>query len=159
MSNLCDNNCMYCGFRDGNSDEVRSKLSMDQVKAEAEVLAGKIGHKRLIVVYGEHPSTSTDYIKMLMMPTCYVSDPGPPAVWSPMDTNLLRFNITGASSTDCTLLFDDGGGRFNLWVEDDDTTVFGPGTTYFAMQGIDGTSSVSTTDPIGTNESFYIVCF
>jgi 2-iminoacetate synthase len=26
------------------------------------VLAGKIGHKRLIAVYGEHPKTSTDYI-------------------------------------------------------------------------------------------------
>lgn len=62
MSNLCVNNCMYCGFRDGNTEEVRSKLSMDAVRAETEVLAGKIGHKRLIVVYGEHPSTSTDYI-------------------------------------------------------------------------------------------------
>lgn len=62
MSNLCVNNCMYCGFRTGNSDEVRSKLSMDEVRAETEALAGKIGHKRLIVVYGEHPSTSTDYI-------------------------------------------------------------------------------------------------
>ena len=62
MSNLCVNACLYCGFRKENEDEVRRKLSMDEVRRETEVLAGKIGHKRLIAVYGEHPSTSTDYI-------------------------------------------------------------------------------------------------
>ncbi len=62
MSNLCVNSCLYCGFRNENEYEVRRKLSMDEVRRETEVLAGKIGHKRLIAVYGEHPSTSTDYI-------------------------------------------------------------------------------------------------
>ncbi len=62
MSNLCVNNCLYCGFRDANTQEVRTRLSMEDVRAETAALAGKIGHKRLIVVYGEHPSTSTDYI-------------------------------------------------------------------------------------------------
>jgi len=37
-------------------------LSMDEVREEVRELAGKIGHKRLIAVYGEHPRTSTDYI-------------------------------------------------------------------------------------------------
>jgi 2-iminoacetate synthase len=63
MSNLCINNCMYCGFRTGNEDVVRRRLTMDEVRRETEVLAGEIGHKRLIVVYGEHPSSSTDYIE------------------------------------------------------------------------------------------------
>lgn len=63
MSNLCVNNCAYCGFRTGNKNVVRRKLDMDEVRRETENLAGKIGHKRLIVVYGEHPSTSTDYIE------------------------------------------------------------------------------------------------
>ena len=62
MSNLCVNKCAYCGFKTENNEIVRRKLSMDEVRAETEVLAGKIGHKRLIVVYGEHPTTSTDYI-------------------------------------------------------------------------------------------------
>lgn len=62
MSNLCVNSCLYCGFRNENEHEVRRKLSMDEVRRETEVLAGKIGHKRLIAVYGEHPTTSTDYI-------------------------------------------------------------------------------------------------
>ncbi|ARN55648.1 [FeFe] hydrogenase H-cluster radical SAM maturase HydG [Sedimentisphaera salicampi] len=62
MSNLCVNNCSYCGFRTENEQSSRRALSMEEVKKEAEVLAGKIGHKRLIVVYGEHPSTDVDYV-------------------------------------------------------------------------------------------------
>ncbi|NCD33621.1 MAG: [FeFe] hydrogenase H-cluster radical SAM maturase HydG [Spartobacteria bacterium] len=62
MSNLCVNRCAYCGFHSENSELRRRVLTMDEVKEETRVLAGKIGHKRLIVVYGEHPSTSTDYI-------------------------------------------------------------------------------------------------
>jgi len=62
MSNLCVNRCTYCGFRCENDQQKRRMLSMDEVNQEIEVLAGKIGHKRLIAVYGEHPETSTDYI-------------------------------------------------------------------------------------------------
>lgn len=62
MSNLCVNRCTYCGFRCGNEEQKRRMLTMDEVKQEIGVLAGKIGHKRLIAVYGEHPDTSTEYI-------------------------------------------------------------------------------------------------
>ena len=62
LGNLCVNNCAYCGFRDSNDSEQRRVLSLDEIRAEVEVLAGQIGHKRLIVVYGEHPKTGVDYI-------------------------------------------------------------------------------------------------
>lgn len=58
----CVNNCRYCGFRSDNSAVQRRSLGMDEVEAEARVLAGKIGHKRLVMVYGEHPDTGADYI-------------------------------------------------------------------------------------------------
>ena len=60
-SNLCVNNCLYCGFRKDNTHEVRRVLTPDQVRMEAESLV-KMGHKRLIVVYGEHPSSDADYM-------------------------------------------------------------------------------------------------
>ena len=60
-SNLCVNNCLYCGFRTGNEKERRRTLTIDEVKKEAEAIA-KIGHKRLIMVYGEHPSSDAEYI-------------------------------------------------------------------------------------------------
>jgi 2-iminoacetate synthase len=62
MSNFCVNACAYCGFKADNGAVARRKLTMEEVRRETETLAGKIGHKRLIVVYGEHPTTSTDYI-------------------------------------------------------------------------------------------------
>lgn len=60
-SNLCVNNCTYCGFRKSNQGEKRRILTLDEVKKEAESLAGG-GHKRLIVVYGEHSKSDADYI-------------------------------------------------------------------------------------------------
>ena len=60
-SNLCVNNCLYCGFRKDNSHEKRRILTMEEIKAETKGLIN-LGHKRLIVVYGEHPSSSADYM-------------------------------------------------------------------------------------------------
>jgi 2-iminoacetate synthase len=62
MGNYCVNNCLYCGFRSGNDASKRRVLTIEEVKRETEVLAGEIGHKRLIVVYGEHPLTDANYI-------------------------------------------------------------------------------------------------
>ncbi len=62
MSNLCVNDCQYCGFRRSNTKAARKILSLEEVRREVETLAGRIGHKRLIVVYGEHPLSDVDYI-------------------------------------------------------------------------------------------------
>lgn len=62
MGNYCVNDCKYCGFRCSNRGVVRKVLSLEEVAKETEVLAGKIGHKRLITVYGEHPANDIDYI-------------------------------------------------------------------------------------------------
>jgi 2-iminoacetate synthase len=61
-SNYCVNDCRYCGFARSNKVQKRRRLSFEEVQEEAKVLAGKIGHKRLIVVYGEHPLSDVDYI-------------------------------------------------------------------------------------------------
>jgi 2-iminoacetate synthase len=58
----CVNNCLYCSFRSDNHEEKRRILSLDEIRKETEVLAGEIGHKRLIAVFGEHPLTGIDYI-------------------------------------------------------------------------------------------------
>jgi len=60
--NLCVNNCAYCGFRRENKAIKRRLLSLEEVRRETEVLAGKIGHKRLIAVCGEHPASGAEYI-------------------------------------------------------------------------------------------------
>ncbi|MBN2398331.1 MAG: [FeFe] hydrogenase H-cluster radical SAM maturase HydG [Deltaproteobacteria bacterium] len=61
-SNFCVNDCLYCGFRRENRMETRRRLTIEEVQSEARVLAGEIGHKRLIAVYGEHPLSDAHYI-------------------------------------------------------------------------------------------------
>lgn len=61
VSNHCINNCRYCGFRRENTSAVRACLTDDQLLAEVRALVRK-GHKRLIMVYGEHPSYGPDFM-------------------------------------------------------------------------------------------------
>lgn len=61
LSNWCVNNCLYCGFRSSNKSIQYQNLSMEEVRKETEVLTSQ-GHKRLLVVYGEHPKSDIRYI-------------------------------------------------------------------------------------------------
>jgi len=66
ISNHCVNNCLYCGLRCGNADMRRAMLNREEIVRECETLAGKIGHKRLIIVFGEHPEADVDYMAETM---------------------------------------------------------------------------------------------
>ncbi len=61
VGNKCTNNCKYCGFRTSNADAIRKTLNDDEIIREVEVLEDN-GQKRLILVYGEHPDYSPEYI-------------------------------------------------------------------------------------------------
>ncbi len=75
LSSKCVNNCSYCGFRSGNCNQERRVLSQEEIRRECSVLAGKIGHKRLIVVYGEHPDSDADYIAESIRTVYSVDEP------------------------------------------------------------------------------------
>lgn len=61
IGNDCVNDCVYCGFRSSNPEVYRKTLTFDELRKEVEALV-KRGHKRLIVVYGEHPHYSPQFI-------------------------------------------------------------------------------------------------
>ncbi len=62
LTNACVNNCLYCAFRIDNKEIVRKTLTIDEIEQEATQLI-KDGHKRLLLVCGEHPKESNlDYI-------------------------------------------------------------------------------------------------
>ena len=61
IGNLCVNDCAYCGFRHKNKDVVRRTLGMDEIRKQVVAMEGQ-GHKRLIVVFGEHPRYDADFI-------------------------------------------------------------------------------------------------
>lgn len=61
VSNYCSNNCLYCGFRIDNKDIERKCLTIDEVKDEVKLLLEQ-GHKRILMLMGEHPAESSfDY--------------------------------------------------------------------------------------------------
>jgi len=61
IGNHCVNDCKYCGFRRSLRTAIRKTLTDDELKAEIVELE-KLGHKRLILVYGEHPDYSPEFI-------------------------------------------------------------------------------------------------
>lgn len=65
IGNKCINNCLYCGFRRDNNAIVRKTLTMEELKEQVEILESK-GHKRLILVYGEHTCYDADFISETM---------------------------------------------------------------------------------------------
>ncbi|NLX60123.1 MAG: [FeFe] hydrogenase H-cluster radical SAM maturase HydG [Phycisphaerae bacterium] len=61
VGNDCVNDCAYCGFKRSNRDAVRRTLTRDELIAQVEALE-QVGHKRLILVYGEHPKYDASFI-------------------------------------------------------------------------------------------------
>jgi len=61
IGNKCINNCKYCGFRASNKEAKRVTLTDEEIVKEVEALEDN-GQKRLILVYGEHPEYSAEYI-------------------------------------------------------------------------------------------------
>lgn len=61
IGNKCINNCSYCGFRVSAKETIRKTLTPTEMVGEVEALE-KVGHKRLILVFGEHPIYDAKFI-------------------------------------------------------------------------------------------------
>jgi len=61
ISNECVNQCAYCGFKATNKDLERRTLTPEAIHEEVTVLEDQ-GHKRLLLVYGEHPKYNAEWI-------------------------------------------------------------------------------------------------
>ncbi len=61
IGNRCVNRCSYCGFRSDNRLAVRRTLTPAEVREQVLALEAA-GHKRLILVFGEHPAYDATFI-------------------------------------------------------------------------------------------------
>ena len=61
LGNECTNDCLYCGFRRSNHDAVRVSLDAEALRRQVLALEQQ-GHKRLILVFGEHPSYDAAFV-------------------------------------------------------------------------------------------------
>ena len=90
ISNYCVNNCLYCAFRRDNTELRRRALTPDGIREETEILLQE-GHKRLLVVFGEHPQKSTiEYIGE-SIETVYAARDG--------ESQIRRINVNAAPMT------------------------------------------------------------
>ena len=61
VSNHCVNDCEYCGFHARNKCK-RRKLTLEEVDEQTRILT-RMGHKRLLLEFGEHPvEAPIDYV-------------------------------------------------------------------------------------------------
>ena len=116
ISNKCVNGCRYCGFRTGNEEQKRRVLTMDELRQELDVLAGRIGHKRLIAVYGEHPETSTEYIAETIE-TCYSHQTAAPRTGAKVGIRRVNVNAAPLPVEDLRVLRSVGIGTFQVFQE------------------------------------------
>ena len=91
-SNYCVNNCAYCGFREANNHEVRRILTIDEIKRETSSVLNE-GHKRLILVFGEHQRSDVDYMAAAVRAVYSVEEPAPV---SGHPSSIRRVNINAA---------------------------------------------------------------
>lgn len=76
IGNYCVNNCAYCGFKTSNTEAVRRTLDRAEIVQQVTALENK-GHKRLILVFGEHPDYTPGFIADSVKLVCGVkSGPG-----------------------------------------------------------------------------------
>jgi 2-iminoacetate synthase len=61
VGSSCTNDCVYCAFRRSNREVVRRTLGAEDLRAQVEALLAR-GHKRLILVFGEHPRYSAAFM-------------------------------------------------------------------------------------------------
>jgi 2-iminoacetate synthase len=61
IGNECVNNCSYCAFKRSNTLAIRRTLSRAEIRQQVEALENR-GHKRLILVFGEHQAYDADFI-------------------------------------------------------------------------------------------------
>jgi 2-iminoacetate synthase len=61
IGNECVNDCLYCAFRRSNAEAIRRTLQPDEITAQVTALED-CGHKRLILVFGEHPKYDAEFM-------------------------------------------------------------------------------------------------
>jgi len=91
-SNFCVNNCAYCGFREANNREVRRILTLEEIRRETSSVINE-GHKRLILVFGEHKLSDIDYMASAVKAVYSVVEPAPV---SGRPSSIRRVNINAA---------------------------------------------------------------
>jgi len=114
-SNLCVNSCLYCGFRKENTEEKRRILTMDEIREETRIVTRE-GHKRMIIVFGEHERSNADYMVESIKAAYSVQEKSPNG---PGSGNIRRINVNAApmETSELKKLWKAGIGTYQVFQE------------------------------------------
>ncbi len=93
IGNHCTNRCAYCSFRVDNPAAQRRTLIRSEIIEETKALEAQ-GHKRLILVYGEHRLYDACYIADTVG-TVYATHNGPGGAIRRVNINAAPFDVEG----------------------------------------------------------------
>ncbi|MFW6061511.1 MAG: radical SAM protein, partial [Planctomycetota bacterium] len=93
IGNDCINDCAYCAFQRSNTNVVRCTLTPEQIRAQVSALEDK-GHKRLILVFGEHPRYDAEFIAESVR-TVYDTHSGPHGEIRRVNINAAPLDVEG----------------------------------------------------------------
>lgn len=106
LSNECNNNCLYCGFRRDNRQAARITLSPAQAAAEARFLERK-GYTRLLLVAGEHlRKTQPAYLAEVIA-----------TIYRETGMRILHLNAAPMAEGDLRILKEAGAGVYQVFQE------------------------------------------
>ena len=110
ISNLCQNECLYCAFRKSNQNIKRSALTQAEIKKEAEEIL-KSGQKRILLVAGEsYPEEGLKYV-LDAVKTVYSARDGQNSI------RRLNVNIAPLNHAEFKALKQTGIGTYQLFQE------------------------------------------
>jgi 2-iminoacetate synthase len=111
ISNICHNECLYCGFRASNRDLGRRALNEAEITREVEALIRQ-GHKRVLVVAGEGHDAhdGLDYARRAVR-AVYAAGERADAI------RRVNVNLAPMSVDDFRLLASEGIGTYQLFQE------------------------------------------
>jgi 2-iminoacetate synthase len=114
-SNLCVNNCAYCGFREANHHEVRRILTEEEIRRETSSVLNE-GHKRLILVFGEHEKSDIDYM-VSAVKAVYSVEERAPISGHPSSIRRVNINAAPMEMAKLKLLKEAGIGTYQVFQE------------------------------------------
>ncbi len=109
LSNRCVNDCLYCGFRRGISNNKKRLLNVNEIREETKALISQ-GHKRLLLVSAEDPAVDIDYLEGAIK-TVYDTKEGNGSI------RRLNVNVAPIGVKDFSRLKDTGIGTYQLFQE------------------------------------------
>lgn len=104
ISDVCVNDCAYCGYRNSNRDYSRTTLTTEQVLAEVEFVLSR-GVRKILLLAGEYGRPA--YVQMLLRAIGVIKAKFPD-VWLGLESAPLEeedYHLFKKAGLDCVILF------------------------------------------------------